>query len=64
MKIAPIAFRIDPDLKADLQRLADADDRSLSNYIERVLRQHLQTVEAAAVAPSAPGRAAQRRDGR
>lgn len=37
VKTAPFSMRIDPDLKAKLQKLADADDRSLTNYIERKL---------------------------
>jgi len=36
-----LAMRLDEDLKASLQRLADADNRSLTNYIETVLRQHV-----------------------
>lgn len=31
-------IRIDPDLKAKLQILAAADGRSLSNYIEQLLK--------------------------
>lgn len=34
------SFRIDPALRSDLECLADADDRTLGYYIERVLRQH------------------------
>ncbi len=48
MKTAALAFRIPADLKESLQRLADADDRSLSNYVERALRQHVEEREAAA----------------
>ena len=33
-------MRFEEDLKAGLQELADADNRSLTNYIETVLRQH------------------------
>lgn len=28
-------------MKADLQKMADAENRSLTNYIETVLRQHI-----------------------
>lgn len=38
----PFSMRLDPDLKAELQRLADADNRSLTNYVETVLRQHVE----------------------
>jgi len=38
-KALPFSMRFDPDLKADLQRLADAENRSLSNFIETRLRQ-------------------------
>lgn len=34
-------MRLDEDLKATLQKLADDDNRSLTNYIETVLRQHV-----------------------
>ena len=42
MKTAPFSLRLDPDLKAVLQALADRDDRSLSNYVERILREVAQ----------------------
>jgi hypothetical protein len=37
-----ISFRIRPDIKAGVQKLADADRRSLSSYIEMVLEAHLK----------------------
>lgn len=37
-----ITFRIPPDLKAKLERLARRDVRSLSNYLRLVLEQHIQ----------------------
>jgi predicted transcriptional regulator len=37
-----MSIRLEPDVKAVLQDLADADDRSLSSYINRVLRQHIE----------------------
>ena len=40
----PMSIRLDPDLKADLQELADADERSLNSYINRALRRHVETV--------------------
>lgn len=33
-KTVPFSMRLDPKLKAELQKLADADRRSLTNYIE------------------------------
>ena len=41
----PMSVRLDPDLKAVLQELADADGRSLNSYINRALRQHVQTIK-------------------
>jgi predicted transcriptional regulator len=40
-KTVPLSHRLDPELKAELQRLADADRRSLTNYIEIVLEDHV-----------------------
>lgn len=40
-KTQPLSHRLDPDIKAALQRLADADDRSLTNYVERILVAHV-----------------------
>lgn len=40
-KSEALAFRVSPELKQALQRLATADDRSLSSYIERLLRAHV-----------------------
>lgn len=37
-----LVIRIDEDLKAKLQELADGDDRSLSNYIRLVLKQSIE----------------------
>ncbi len=41
-KTTPMSFRPDPELKAELQRLADADHRSLTNYIETILVRHVE----------------------
>jgi hypothetical protein len=41
-KLDPISIRLDPDVKAALEELAKADDRSLSAYINRTLRQHVE----------------------
>ena len=42
---SPTSLRIPPDLKASLQRLAEADGRSLTNYIVRVLQEHCAAAE-------------------
>jgi predicted DNA-binding protein len=39
---AQIGFRIRSDLKAELERLAKADGRSLANYLERLFEAHLE----------------------
>lgn len=40
-----LVVRIDEDLKAKLQELADKDERSLSNYIRLVLKKAVQDEE-------------------
>ena len=37
----PIMIRIEDNLRDELQKLADQDDRKLSEYCRRVLRQHV-----------------------
>jgi predicted transcriptional regulator len=46
LKTAPFSMRLPPDLKAELQRRADQDRRSLTNYIEVVLLQHIERERA------------------
>lgn len=36
-KTVPFSMRLDPKLKAELQKLADADRRNLTNFIESQL---------------------------
>lgn len=36
-------IRVTPKLKADLEGLATADGRTLSDYVRRVLEQHVQS---------------------
>ncbi|HXF55295.1 MAG TPA: ribbon-helix-helix protein, CopG family [Hyphomicrobiaceae bacterium] len=43
-KLDPISIRLDPDVKAALEELAKEDERSLSSYINRALRQHIEAV--------------------
>ena len=37
-----LQIRISPELKQQLQRLADADGRTVSNYIEQLIRAALE----------------------
>jgi predicted transcriptional regulator len=43
-KLEPISIRLDAELKAVLEELAGEDDRSLSSYINRALRQHVEAL--------------------
>lgn len=44
MKTHSIGLRISEELKQQLQRLADQEGRSLSNYVNLVLTKHVETV--------------------
>jgi hypothetical protein len=37
----PFSMRLRSDLKAALKRLADRENRSLTNYVETVLQEHV-----------------------
>jgi len=37
-----LSFKVRPEMKDELEKLAEADHRSLSNYIRIILRNHLQ----------------------
>ncbi|MGB3501001.1 MAG: toxin-antitoxin system HicB family antitoxin [Mesorhizobium sp.] len=41
-KTANLALRISPELKAALEAAAKAEERSVSQYIELVLKRHLE----------------------
>jgi predicted transcriptional regulator len=43
-KLGPVSIRLDADVRQGIEALAKADDRSLSAYINRVLRQHIEAV--------------------
>lgn len=43
-KDTSVNVRLTSELRSRLQRLADADGRKLSNYIERVLAAHAEAV--------------------
>jgi hypothetical protein len=45
MKTAPFSMRLDPAVKAALQRLANRERRSLTNYVEKLLVEHVEHVE-------------------
>lgn len=53
-QIAPTGIRLEPDLKSELQKLADIDGDNLSGYCRRVLRQHVQSQRDNATATAAP----------
>jgi predicted transcriptional regulator len=42
-KTAALSIRIEPELKAALERLASADKRSLASYVEIALQKHVDT---------------------
>ena len=41
-KTERLQIRISPELKAQLQALADAENRTISNYIENLIRKDLE----------------------
>jgi hypothetical protein len=44
MNLDKIQLRLDPTLIIDLRRLAVYEDRSLSNYIHKLLKDHVKTM--------------------
>ena len=42
MKTERIYLRVTPELKAKLQDLADAENRTISNYIENLIKQEIE----------------------
>lgn len=38
-----LQIRISPELKAKLQELADADGRSVSNYVEQLIKKAIES---------------------
>lgn len=57
-KQVPFSIRLDPRTKVALEDLARADERSLSAYVSRVLRQHVETTRPPEDAGRKRGRAA------
>jgi predicted DNA-binding protein len=45
-----LSVRVPADLKAALQRLADAEQRTLASYVHHVLHHHVESVEGPRVA--------------
>jgi hypothetical protein len=41
-RVAPLGLRLRPGLKAELQKLALADHRSLASYVELLLEAHVE----------------------
>ena len=52
--LEPMSIRLDPDVKASLQGFAEEEDRSLSSYVNRVLREHVHRLEAQQHEPPKP----------
>jgi len=46
-KTVPFSMRLDPKLKAELQKLADADRRTLTNFVETKLWEMVETQKRA-----------------
>jgi predicted transcriptional regulator len=44
--LEPMSIRLDPDVKTALEGFAEDEDRSLSSYVNRVLRDHVERVES------------------
>lgn len=42
MKTERIHLRVTPELKSKLQDLADAENRTISNYIENLIKQEIE----------------------
>ena len=46
-KTERLQIRISPELKAELQKMADADGRTVSNYIEQLIKAAVSNKENA-----------------
>ena len=47
--LGPMSIRLDPDVKAALEAVAQAEDRSVAYVINRVLREHFAPLDESAV---------------
>jgi len=54
MKDTTISFKVDGVLKTKLVSLAKAENRSLSNYIEKILKEEVEKREEKRTRPKAP----------
>ena len=43
-----VAFRLEPDLRAKLQRAADRDERPLASFVRKILKRHVENDEVVA----------------
>ncbi|MGY4465892.1 putative transcriptional regulator [Bradyrhizobium sp. LB9.1b] len=41
----PTTIRLDPDVKEGIERLAKEDERSISSFINRLLRAHIDSTQ-------------------
>jgi predicted transcriptional regulator len=46
-----MSIRLDPDVRAAIEELAQADDRSVSSYINRLCRAHVEAVSGKKTKP-------------
>lgn len=44
-KTLPVSFRLEPEMKRRLQDLAKADQRSLTNYLEVMVKREIDAAE-------------------
>jgi predicted transcriptional regulator len=58
---ALIGFRVTSDLKEQLEQLAEADNRPLSNYLEHVLKAHAEAAKQQEEKSFRGGKSAERR---
>jgi predicted transcriptional regulator len=54
--LSPVSIRLDPDVRNALDEWAAAEERSLSWYINRVLRQHVDERQRREGKPGKPGK--------
>ena len=45
-KTAVLSFRVRPEIKAALDKLAEKDRRSLASYVELVLERHIEEAKS------------------
>jgi predicted transcriptional regulator len=54
-KTHALSFRVEPELKSGLERAAQADRRSLSSLIEKILAEWVENYEAPSARAAKPG---------